>query len=93
VFQESLAEALNLADGVFVSDVAKIEQIPERERLNSRELVDRIARSGRPAFQEGNADAIVDRILPMLQSKDVVTVFSNGGFDNIHDKLLTRLRS
>jgi UDP-N-acetylmuramate-alanine ligase len=28
----------------------------------------------------------------MLRAKDVVVVFSNGGFDNIHEKLLTRLR-
>jgi UDP-N-acetylmuramate-alanine ligase len=35
----------------------------------------------------------VDRIVPMLRPKDVVVVFSNGGFDNIHEKLLTRLES
>jgi hypothetical protein len=29
----------------------------------------------------------------MLRTKDIVTVFSNGGFDNIHEKLLVRLRS
>jgi UDP-N-acetylmuramate-alanine ligase len=28
----------------------------------------------------------------MLRPKDVVVVFSNGGFDNIHEKLLARLR-
>jgi UDP-N-acetylmuramate-alanine ligase len=35
----------------------------------------------------------VDRIIPMLRSKDVVVVFSNGGFDDIHEKLLARLRA
>jgi len=28
----------------------------------------------------------------MLRPKDIVAVFSNGGFDNIHQKLLTRLK-
>jgi len=28
----------------------------------------------------------------MLRAKDVVVVFSNGGFDNIHEKLLNRLK-
>jgi UDP-N-acetylmuramate: L-alanyl-gamma-D-glutamyl-meso-diaminopimelate ligase len=51
-----------------------------------------IAKDGRSAFYEQNADAIVDRIIPMLRPKDIVVVFSNGGFDNIHEKLLTRLR-
>jgi UDP-N-acetylmuramate: L-alanyl-gamma-D-glutamyl-meso-diaminopimelate ligase len=52
-----------------------------------------IAKAGRPAFYEHNADTIVDRIVPMLQPKDVVVVFSNGGFDNIHEKLLAQLRA
>jgi UDP-N-acetylmuramate: L-alanyl-gamma-D-glutamyl-meso-diaminopimelate ligase len=93
VFQESLPEALKLADGVFISQVAKVEQIPESERLNPEAVVDLIAQSGRPAFYEENADAIVERITPLLRPNDIVAVFSNGGFDNIHEKLLSRLRS
>jgi UDP-N-acetylmuramate: L-alanyl-gamma-D-glutamyl-meso-diaminopimelate ligase len=83
---------LKLADGVFISQVARLDQIPEGERLNPAAVIDAIAESGRPAFYEKNADAIVDRIMPMLQANDVVTVFSNGGFDGIHEKLLARLK-
>jgi UDP-N-acetylmuramate: L-alanyl-gamma-D-glutamyl-meso-diaminopimelate ligase len=93
VFQQELPDALKLADGVFISQVAKIEQIPEDDRLNPEAVISAIADAGRPAFYEENADAIVDRIVPMLQPKDVVTVFSNGGFDGIHEKLLARLRA
>ena len=92
VFQEQLPEALKLADGVFISQVARLEQIPENERLKPEKVVAAIAGAGRPAFYEQNADAIVERIAPLLQPKDVVIVFSNGGFDNIHEKLLARLR-
>jgi UDP-N-acetylmuramate: L-alanyl-gamma-D-glutamyl-meso-diaminopimelate ligase len=92
VFQQELPEALKLADGVFIAQVARLEQIPENERLNPEAVVQAIAKSGRPAFYEQNANTIVDRIVPMLQSQDVVAVFSNGGFDNIHEKLLARLR-
>ena len=92
VFQQQLPDALKLADGVFIAQVAKLEQIPEEERLNPERVVAAIAKGGRPAFYEQNADAIVDRIVPMLRSNDVVAVFSNGGFDNIHEKLLARLR-
>src|SRR2546421_147081 len=84
VFQQQLPEALKLADGVFISQVAKLEQIPENERLKPERVVAAIARAGRPAFDERNADAIAERIVPLLQPKDVVVVFSNGGFDNIH---------
>src|SRR5436305_14438839 len=93
VFQQQLPDALKLADGVFIAQVAKLEQIPEEERLDAERVVAAIAKAGRPAFYEQNADAIVDRIVPILRPNDVVAVFSNGGFDNIHEKLLARLRA
>ncbi len=92
VFQQQLPEALKGADGVFISQVARLEQIPENQRLKPEQVVAEIAKAGKPAFYEQNANAIVDRIIPLLQPKDVVVVFSNGGFDNIHEKLLARLR-
>jgi len=92
VFQQQLPEALKIADGVFISQVARLDQIPENQRLKPERVVAAIAKAGRPAFYEQHANAIVDRIVPMLQPKDVVVVFSNGGFDNIHEKLLARLR-
>src|SRR5213592_3607099 len=93
VFQQQLPEALKVADGVFISQVARLEQIPEDQRLKPERVVAAIAEAGRPAFYEQNANAIVDRITRMLRPRDVVVVFSNGGFDNIHEKLLMRLKS
>ncbi|MEY2525312.1 MAG: UDP-N-acetylmuramate: L-alanyl-gamma-D-glutamyl-meso-diaminopimelate ligase [Verrucomicrobiota bacterium] len=92
VFQKQLPEALKLADGVFISQVARLEQIPKDERLNPEAVIAALAAAGTPAFYEENADAIVDLIEPKLKAKDIVVVFSNGGFDNIHEKLLARLR-
>ncbi len=92
VFQQQLPDALKLADGVFISEVARLEQIPEEERLHPEAVVQAIAEAGRPAFYEKDAAHIVDRLIPLLQAKDVVAVFSNGGFDGIHEKILERLR-
>ncbi|MEO5717703.1 MAG: UDP-N-acetylmuramate:L-alanyl-gamma-D-glutamyl-meso-diaminopimelate ligase [Chthoniobacterales bacterium] len=92
IFQKELPAALALADGVFIAQIAALEQIPEAERLNPEAVVEAIAAAGRQAFYERDADAIVARIGPLLQPNDVVTVFSNGGFDGIHEKLLTQLR-
>src|SRR5881396_247489 len=92
VFQQQLPEALKMADGVFISQVARLEQIPEAERLNPEAVVKEIKQSGRLAFYEANANAIIERIVPMLKKNDIVTVFSNGGFDGIHEKLLNKLK-
>ena len=93
VFQRDLPNALKLADGAFISEVAKLEQIPAEERLNPEAVVQAIAKSGKLAFYERDANAIVERIIPLLKEKDIVVVFSNGGFDNIHAKLLEQLKS
>jgi UDP-N-acetylmuramate: L-alanyl-gamma-D-glutamyl-meso-diaminopimelate ligase len=93
VFQQDLPDALKLADGVFISQVARLDQIPEADRLNPEAVMEDIAAAGRPAFYEPDAAHIIDRLVPMLQPDDVVAVFSNGGFDGIHEKILERLRA
>lgn len=93
VFQQDLPNALKMADGVLISQVARLEQIPETQRLNPLEVVKTIEESGRPAFYEPDAAHIIERILPMLRAPDVVVVFSNGGFDGLHGKLLSALES
>jgi UDP-N-acetylmuramate: L-alanyl-gamma-D-glutamyl-meso-diaminopimelate ligase len=92
IFQQELPEALKLADGVFISQVARLDQIPEEERLDPIAVVESIAASGRPAFYEPDVAHIIERLVPLLKAKDIVTIFSNGGFDGIHEKLLERLR-
>jgi len=92
VFQQELPDALKLADGVFISQVARLEQIPEVDRLDPEAVVEAIAESGRPAFYEPDVAHIVDRLVPLLKAQDVVVIFSNGGFDGIHGKLLERLK-
>ncbi len=91
VFQETLPAAFVDADGVFIARIARLEQIAAEDRLNPERVVADIGASGRPAFYEPTADAIVERVVPMTGEGDVVVVFSNGGFDGIHEKLLAAL--
>lgn len=91
VFQDALPQAFVDADGVFISRVARLDQLPEADRLNPEKVVADIAAQGKPAFYEPTADDIVAKLAPLAQEGDVVVVFSNGGFDGIHQKLLDRL--
>jgi len=92
VFQRELAEALALADGVFVARVDRLNELPAAERLNPEQVVATIRGHGVPAEYSANAAAIVTALAPQLRDGDVVAVFSNGKFDGIHDTLLRRLR-
>ena len=91
VFQHQLPAAFEQADGVVFSKVARLEQIPENERLNPERVIADIAAAGKPAFYEPNVDQIIARIRPLAKSGDVIVVFSNGGFDGIHGRLLKEL--
>jgi UDP-N-acetylmuramate: L-alanyl-gamma-D-glutamyl-meso-diaminopimelate ligase len=71
--------------------VAKLEQIPADQRLNPEKVVADLNARGIPAYYEPDATAIVSKLVPQLQTGDVVVVFSNGGFDGIQQKLLSAL--
>jgi len=92
VFQHELTESLSLADGVFISRVDRLQELKESERLNPDAIIARLRNRGKLAEYSANADAIINRLVPNLHDRDVVAVFSNGKFDGIHEKLLTRLR-
>jgi UDP-N-acetylmuramate: L-alanyl-gamma-D-glutamyl-meso-diaminopimelate ligase len=91
VFQSALPEALKLADGVILARVARLEQLPPDDRLDPERVVQTIQASGIPAFYEPHVDDILHRVKPLAKPGDVIVVFSNGGFEGIHQRLLTEL--
>ena len=91
VFQHMLPEAFALADGTILAKVAKLEQIPPAERLHPEQVVADIAATGKPAFYEPDVEQIIVRVKELAREGDVVVIFSNGGFDNIHARLLAAL--
>jgi UDP-N-acetylmuramate: L-alanyl-gamma-D-glutamyl-meso-diaminopimelate ligase len=91
VFQHSLPEALSEADGVILAQVARLDQLPEEVRLKPEQVVETISNQGKPAFYEPGVDEIIARLKPLAKEGDVVVIFSNGGFDNIHQRLLKEL--
>ena len=91
VFQKELAESFADANAVVISEVARLEQLAPEERLNPEQLMADIKAAGKDAAYLPDADAIVEHIAKGAMGGDVVCVFSNGGFDGIHGKLLARL--
>lgn len=91
VFQHQLPAAFDGADGVIFSKVARLDQIPENERLNPEQVIADIAAKGKEAFYEPSVDDIIATLRPRVHSSDVVVVFSNGGFEGIHNRLLQEL--
>ncbi len=91
VFQQELVTAFADADRVVVAEVARLDQLPEAERLNPAKLMEEIKASGKPSAYLPDADSIVAHLAKEAEGGDVVCVFSNGGFGGIHSKLMDRL--
>jgi UDP-N-acetylmuramate: L-alanyl-gamma-D-glutamyl-meso-diaminopimelate ligase len=92
LFQSELVDALERADVVVVAEVARLEQLPPNERLNPERLMQDLKLTGKPAAYLPTVDSIIEHIAAGAKPGDVVCVFSNGGFGNIHERLLTRLK-
>ena len=90
---DGIAEAaLTAAQHAFgLAKVARMDQLPEKERLNPERVVEDLRHGGKEAFYEADVAAIVERVSGLTQTGDVIVVFSNGGFDNIHARLLEAL--
>ena len=91
IFQNELAESFADADGVVVSQIARLELLAPEERLNPEQLMADLQTLGKDAAYLPDADAIVAHLATKVQGGDIVCVFSNGGFGGIHAKLLERL--
>jgi UDP-N-acetylmuramate: L-alanyl-gamma-D-glutamyl-meso-diaminopimelate ligase len=91
VFQQEYAAALRLADRVLLADVHRKEQLTATERLSPEHLVHTLRDAGTPAWFYPETDMIIAHLCREAQPTDVVLVMSNGGFENIHQRLLDSL--
>lgn len=87
VFQQELADALALADGILISQVARLELLEADQRLNPEKLVSDIRQKVTNCHYLGDADAISQHLTDQTRSGDIVCIFSNGSFDHLHTKL------
>jgi UDP-N-acetylmuramate: L-alanyl-gamma-D-glutamyl-meso-diaminopimelate ligase len=92
VFQQDFAHAFveSHADEILLAPVFR-SSLPDAERLSVDELIADINRGGGKARTFGSVNDIVAAVAGEAREGDLVVVMSNGGFDGIHDKLLTAL--
>jgi UDP-N-acetylmuramate: L-alanyl-gamma-D-glutamyl-meso-diaminopimelate ligase len=92
VFQDVYAECFDSADLVVVREPETLLGLAEEERFSSAELVAALSDRGRKSCYFSSTEEIIDFLLKNTSAGDVIAVLSNGGFDNIHSRLLAGLR-
>jgi UDP-N-acetylmuramate: L-alanyl-gamma-D-glutamyl-meso-diaminopimelate ligase len=90
VFQSDFAGALSTADRVILPAVFR-SSLPEAERLSTEQLVKDLEAMGKNARYIPKTEDIVSTVARESAPGDLVVIMSNGGFDDIHQKLLTAL--
>jgi UDP-N-acetylmuramate: L-alanyl-gamma-D-glutamyl-meso-diaminopimelate ligase len=90
VFQSEFARAFAPADRILLPAVFR-SSLPDDQRLSAEQLVADLRAAGKDARYIPKVDDIVTTVGREANDGDLVVVMSNGGFDDIHQKLLTAL--
>jgi UDP-N-acetylmuramate: L-alanyl-gamma-D-glutamyl-meso-diaminopimelate ligase len=92
VFQQAFTDAFADADEVVLASVFRTN-LPEDRRLSVPQLVQDLVGRGQHARHLDGTAAIVDAVGREARDGDLIVAMSNGGFDNIHSRLLDALQS
>jgi UDP-N-acetylmuramate: L-alanyl-gamma-D-glutamyl-meso-diaminopimelate ligase len=92
VFEQAFIESFDPADKTVIARVFGTSSLQPEDTLSPDRVVEGIRGRGKEAFTFGSTDEIVGFLSGELRSGDQVVIMSNGGFDNIHNKLLNTLR-
>lgn len=91
IFQDAYGVSFDGADQVIVARPYDQSRIPEAERFDAIALVETLCDRGLNALLLPDAAQIAATVSARAHPSDVIAIFSNGGFDGLHGKLLELL--
>jgi len=91
IFQKDYVTAFDAADLVIVREPVPLPDFPVDQLFSSRQLAADLACRNIQALSFADTDEILAHLQDILLPGDVVAILSNGGFDNIHIRLLDML--
>ncbi|UCH23558.1 MAG: UDP-N-acetylmuramate:L-alanyl-gamma-D-glutamyl-meso-diaminopimelate ligase [Deltaproteobacteria bacterium] len=91
VFQDVYPLCFDPADLICIRKPPLLGKIPPDHRFSSEKLVQDLKKRGKIAHYFSDTAAIIDFLVQEAKSGDLILIMSNGGFDNIHERLLEKL--
>jgi UDP-N-acetylmuramate: L-alanyl-gamma-D-glutamyl-meso-diaminopimelate ligase len=92
VFQHEFVSAFTTADRILLPAVFR-SSLPDEQRLSTDQLTADLRAAGKDARYIPRVDDIVATVAKEAKDGDLIVVMSNGGFDDIHQKLLAALEA
>ncbi|HID02547.1 MAG TPA: UDP-N-acetylmuramate:L-alanyl-gamma-D-glutamyl-meso-diaminopimelate ligase [Desulfobacterales bacterium] len=93
IFQKDYISCFDSSDLTFIREPVPLDNVATDELFSSKKLAVDLIKRGLHAKSCPDTDTILDELLPILQENDVVVILSNGGFDNIHIRLMEKLQT
>ena len=91
VFQDIYPLSFDKADLICIRNPSRLDKIPPAERFSSQRLVTDLKDRGKDAHYFKDTESIIDFLVTKARPGDSILIMSNGGFDNIHARLLKSL--
>ncbi len=91
VFETAYPEAFQQADRVYLSTPPQRHNDRADDFMDIAVVAERIWGAGAPTFVGTGPDAVLDALIADVAPGDAVLIMSNGGFGNIHERLLNAL--
>jgi len=91
VFQNIYPGSFESADLICIRKPPLLDKIPHAERFSSEKLVDDLKNRGKDAYFFTDTESIIDFLVERAKPGDLILIMSNGGLDNIHERLLKSL--
>lgn len=88
IFQAPYAASFDDGDVIMIRAPPMMEKIPLAERFSAEQLVSDLGKRGLEAHCFEDTDLLLASLLTRAKAGDMVLIMSNGGFDNLHDRLL-----
>ncbi len=88
IFQKVFVDVFENADHIIIAPVNRPDKVPAEELFSCEELALDLRHNGKNAEHLKSTNEIIQYLLQHLQAGDKVVTFSNGPFDQIHDKLI-----
>ncbi len=93
IFQQTYVSSFDNADQVLIKEPMALTGIPEDERLSAIKLTADLCDQSCDAKHFATTESILEFLKESSREGDVIAILSNGGFDNIHTRLIKLLES
>lgn len=93
LFQQQYVSSFDSADVILIREPVPLDNVAPDDHFSAKKLEEDLTSRGLDATSFDSTDGILTHLTATMRKNDVIAVLSNGGFDNIHERLLHFLKT